>query len=458
MLLLILYGNAWGYVQTGVVTANRVNLRSGPATTHAIIKRLSKGSCLLIHETGPHWLKVTHSGQDGYIYRKHVRFDEAAALDKDQPDSSFDVQSPDDVDVLTEAASRISRKISENTQQVAAYTQKEVDLIENLDQTERNLNNTRKEIKALKEKLTTLEKEQLSAQKAIDTLVADIGTIEEYAGKRLAALYKLHQLGKMPILASATSLNDLLFRKTNLEIILSNDDTLWRQLTQKKNILNSLKTSLEKQKETYILHEGRLKEQLEIMDRQKKKRAVLLNDIQQKKTFALAALDALQQAAKDLDKKIESLSWIVHTVVPDPEQPLQSFHTAKGLLNLPVLGKVKISSYFEKRTGKHSKSLSNGIDIKTDQGEPIYAIYGGETIYADWFKGYGNVIIIDHGNHYCSVYAHLQELFKKKGDPVDVKEVIGTVGDTGSLMGPKLHFEIRHHGKSVDPLAWFKSQ
>jgi len=103
-----------------------------------------------------------------------------------------------------------------------------------------------------------------------------------------------------------------------------------------------------------------------------------------------------------------------------------------------------------------SANFRNGIDIKAEPGEPIRAVHEGNTIYADWFKGYGNMIIIDHGNNYCTIYAHAEELFKAKGDPVDINEVIGTVGETGSMTGTKLYFEIRYHGKPIDPLSWLK--
>jgi murein hydrolase activator len=66
------------------------------------------------------------------------------------------------------------------------------------------------------------------------------------------------------------------------------------------------------------------------------------------------------------------------------------------------------------------------------------------------------MLIIDHGDHYYTVYAHLEEVFKIKGDRVEKDEVIATVGDSGSLMGPGLHFEVRHHGKPMDPLQWIK--
>ena len=66
------------------------------------------------------------------------------------------------------------------------------------------------------------------------------------------------------------------------------------------------------------------------------------------------------------------------------------------------------------------------------------------------------MMIIDHGHHYYTVYAHLEEVFKVKGDRVDQGEVIATVGDSGSMEGPALHFEVRHHGKPIDPLVWIQ--
>ena len=101
------------------------------------------------------------------------------------------------------------------------------------------------------------------------------------------------------------------------------------------------------------------------------------------------------------------------------------------------------------------KTFQNGIDIKSDRGEPILAICSGKIIFSNWLQGYGNLIIIDHGNSYHSVYAHAEELFKKEGELVEPGEVIATVGESGAMTGsPLLYFEIRHQGKPVDPLIW----
>ncbi len=131
-----------------------------------------------------------------------------------------------------------------------------------------------------------------------------------------------------------------------------------------------------------------------------------------------------------------------------------AFTDLKGLLIMPVNG--KIIEFFGPYTNTEFNLVNfrSGINISAERGEPIRAVYKGKTLYASWFKGYGNMIIIDHGDHYYTLYAHAEELFKKKGDPVEAGEVIATVGDTGSMAKPGLHFEVRYHGKPIDPAPW----
>lgn len=123
---------------------------------------------------------------------------------------------------------------------------------------------------------------------------------------------------------------------------------------------------------------------------------------------------------------------------------------------MPVKGKIISSFGLYKNTEFNVMNIQSGIDIKADRGSPVHSVMEGEVIYSSWFKGYGNMIIIDHGDHYYTLYAHVEELYKKKGDKVITDEVIATTGDSGSMSGPGLHFEIRHHGKPVDPVKWLK--
>ena len=100
-------------------------------------------------------------------------------------------------------------------------------------------------------------------------------------------------------------------------------------------------------------------------------------------------------------------------------------------------------------------TLSNGITIQSAEGTPVRSVYGGRVVFAKWLRGYGRIIIIYHGGDYYSLYGHLAEFKIEIGQEVEPDKVIGLVGDSGSLEGAALYFEIRHHGKPVDPDPWF---
>lgn len=114
----------------------------------------------------------------------------------------------------------------------------------------------------------------------------------------------------------------------------------------------------------------------------------------------------------------------------------------------PVMG--VINSPF----GSRGQGFHDGIDIAAPEGTPIHAIEGGEVVYSDQLRGYGNIVIIRHGDGMISVYAHNQVNLVREGQPVERGEVIAKVGSTGRVTGPHLHFEIRKHNVAQDPLRY----
>jgi septal ring factor EnvC (AmiA/AmiB activator) len=130
----------------------------------------------------------------------------------------------------------------------------------------------------------------------------------------------------------------------------------------------------------------------------------------------------------------------------------------RGRLIPPARGAV--TTFFGKNTkGKFGiTTYADGINIKTLAGSEIYAIYSGKVVYAGQLKGYGNLIIIDHGDQYYSLISRAAELYKKEGDIVSTGEVIGVMDDQGGLLGEGLHFEIRYGTEPEDPLKWVNNR
>jgi len=102
-------------------------------------------------------------------------------------------------------------------------------------------------------------------------------------------------------------------------------------------------------------------------------------------------------------------------------------------------------------------TVQKGWDIRAEEGSGVRAIAQGQVVYAGWLRGYGNVLIIDHGGGFHSLVAHLASLSRAVGEAVKAEEVVGTVGDSGSLKGAYLYFEIRQDGEAIDPAVWIRS-
>jgi septal ring factor EnvC (AmiA/AmiB activator) len=177
-------------------------------------------------------------------------------------------------------------------------------------------------------------------------------------------------------------------------------------------------------------------------------RAELLAMVRNQREYFEKNLKEMEQAAKDLERLIETLQR-------SQVQEDVAFARLKGQLPLPVAGRLE-KKFGPYRDPKFSTNLYHkGIDLRVEDGTPVNAVYDGKVVYAGWFVGYGKIAIVDHGGGYFTLYAHLKDLAKSVGAAVVAGEPIGHVGDSGSLKGPYLYFELRHKGISQDPWPWF---
>jgi septal ring factor EnvC (AmiA/AmiB activator) len=101
---------------------------------------------------------------------------------------------------------------------------------------------------------------------------------------------------------------------------------------------------------------------------------------------------------------------------------------------------------------------AKGVFIRAPQGQPVRAIARGQVVYADWMRGFGNLLIVDHGENYLSIYANNESLLKELGDAVAPGEPIATTGSSGGNQETGLYFEMRHLGRAFDPLSWVKKK
>jgi len=142
----------------------------------------------------------------------------------------------------------------------------------------------------------------------------------------------------------------------------------------------------------------------------------------------------------------------VATVLEEPEPT--GFGALRGKLPLPAPGQVEVPFGKLVHPRFNTVTVQKGLDIRAPPGAPVKALAPATVAWSGWMNGYGNLVVLDQGDGYHTLYAHLAEVFRPVGSHLFAGEVLGTVGETGSLKGAYLYFEVRRRGLAVDPLPW----
>jgi len=179
-------------------------------------------------------------------------------------------------------------------------------------------------------------------------------------------------------------------------------------------------------------------------------RTVLLAGLQGKKRSQSEKLASAQAERAGLERLIKSIDEAI-TSIPTPAGS-QPFAKAKGKLPLPVKGPIQ--ARYGSQRGGDARLKWDGLLIGAAQGSAVHAVHGGRVVFADWLRGSGLLVILDHGSGYLSLYGHNQSVLKEVGAWVQPGEAVSTVGASGGLNSPALYFAIRHQGRALDPAAW----
>lgn len=219
--------------------------------------------------------------------------------------------------------------------------------------------------------------------------------------------------------------------------------------------IKATKIALEANHQAQLEHRDQLKKTQSKLDRQQ----LDLKKQKQQRQRTLAKIeDELRQGNRSLSRlevDSEVLSQAIEeALIALANQPLKLDGLAKlkGKLAWPVSGKIS------KKFGSHRQGQLrwNGLVISALEGQDVKAVAPGQVVFADWLRGYGMVVVVDHGKEYLSLYGQAQSLLKNVGDPVKEGEVIALSGKSGGLAQSGLYFEIRHQGLAVNPSPYLK--
>ena len=194
--------------------------------------------------------------------------------------------------------------------------------------------------------------------------------------------------------------------------------------------------------------EGRQAEQIRDMEQAVAARRTSLQALRQRIGAAGEEIERLRTKADMLASLVEELGRIVED---HPAAPLPSIMAARGQLDWPLRGRVVREFGFGSGRGQVKW---DGILLQADEGAEVRAPHPGRVVFADWVRGLGFLMVLDHGENVLSLYAYNDRLLGRKGATVSKGQVIAHAGSTGGLREPGLYFEIRHNGKAVDPVSW----
>lgn len=246
-------------------------------------------------------------------------------------------------------------------------------------------------------------------------------------------------------LLSSQDLNQFADRRRQIERIYNRDRKLLAELTQRSNQVEKQGNQVAAQRNEIELLTQKLKYQ---------KSNIEAEAVAQQNTIDRLKSDrqALTQAEDRLAEDSRRLSQIILAKV----QPYDGLilPPGTGQLMYPTIGPVTSNFGWRTHPILGTERFHAGIDFGADYGSLIYASAQGRVIYADWYGGYGNAVIIDHGNGMTTLYGHCSELYVKDGDAVVKGQPIAAVGSTGFSTGPHLHFELRANGEPTDPAAY----
>ena len=185
------------------------------------------------------------------------------------------------------------------------------------------------------------------------------------------------------------------------------------------------------------------------IDQARRRRSRLLDEVREDTEKRQAALSELESAAAELGQLAESF-------LPGAEAPQMDVHKFRGLLDWPSEGKTTAGFGTVVHPRLKTEVPHPGIDIDAASGADIFSVFDGRVVFASWMRGYGLTVIVDHGAALLSIYAHASALLVEPGEQVVQGQRLGKVGETGSLRGPFLYFELRENGSPVDPADWLR--
>ncbi len=288
------------------------------------------------------------------------------------------------------------------------------------------------------------------AERASRDLGARLETTRAALSRRAVALYKEGMLGPVKLVFAEGTLRDRVARVQALQLLADHDALLLERFREEEAALMASRRVAAEAAVARDESAAQLASRTAELEHERAAKRTLLARVREDRARERELLNELEAAARALERTLAQARE-----TPAPAGPaLPGLAGFAGRLEPPVsgrllrgFGRVLDAEY---RTATYRK----GIDLAVSVGEPVYAVAPGEVRFSGWLGGYGRMVILDHGDGYFTVSGHLDRSLVEVGQRVSAGEPVGEAGETGSLSGPRLYFEIRRGAEALDPGRW----
>lgn len=351
---------------------------------------------------------------------------------------------------------RLKSEMREKKKELKRADLKERSILSALEKIDRNIQLGRAELAEQQERLRESEAALRHVEQSNAALSSELAELKKHYGLRVRALYKISRSGYAHAFLSPNGPGTTLKRIRYLEKIAVQDQTVIREYGSALTKLAERQSAIETKKNELLAHRRSVEAKKVELESRKRKKAVMLAGVRQEKGLYEQSLHELEEASASLwamIKKDEQKKRAANAAAPASRSEKEN-DRERSRLPWPLEGPVLTKFGMQRHPQFGTMVYRRGIEIQAQEGEPVRAVRDGQVAFADWYKGYGKLVIIDHGNGLYTLYGNLSRLDLNKGAHAAGGQVIGLAGDTGSLKGSKLYFEIRRNGEAQDPISW----
>ena len=349
---------------------------------------------------------------------------------------------------------RIQRQMEEKKRELKRTRGRERSVLAELEKLDRDMQQGAEELADNRARLRDAEGALREMEKSSVEMSRELDGLQRSYGRRVSALYKMGRSSYAVAILTSDSFYTALRRLKYLGIIAERDHVVISQYRIALDRLSALQAETAGRKEEITRRKLAVEAQKAELLARRREKAVILNSVRSEKGVYEQTLRELEESSASLWAMINKEEKEDRTARKQPKDHDAAITAGTVRFPWPVAGQVLTRFGMQRHPQFKTMIFRRGIEIGAHEGDTVRAINDGQVAFADWYKGYGKLLIIEHATGFYSLYGNLEQIALAKGDRVSKGQAVGLVGDTGSLKGPKLYFEIRYKGEAQDPLAW----